>query len=102
MLLSVGNRWCPIDLQSRASLLHGPRHPEKASLAQLEAAFAAAQVVRMERMSLENQFGWGRARGPLRLAVGAVSQYLRVVSTPGRRALYGSPLNPVLMLCLTR
>ena len=102
MLLSVGNRWCPLDLQSRDALVHGPWHAQKASLGQMEAAFAAARIARIERLSLDRQFGWSRARGPLRLAVGAVSAYLHCVSAPGWRTLYASPLNPVLMLCMTR
>lgn len=102
ILLCIGNRYCPVDIHSREALLHGPWHPEKMSLAEVEAAFAPAAPARIERLSLDGQFGWARARGPLRLAVGLAARALHVVSDPRRRAIYASPLNPVLMLCLTR
>jgi SAM-dependent methyltransferase len=102
LLLSVANRYCPVDLQDRSSLLHGPSHPEKAGLAELTQVLSGAGFSRVDRLSVRGHFGWRRLPAALRPCAAAFEQYLGTVSAPERPWLYGSPFNPVLMLWSTR
>jgi SAM-dependent methyltransferase len=101
-LLSVSNRYCPVDLEDRKSFLHGPSHPEKASLAELRGALDGAGFSRVDCLSTRRHFGWRRVPRALRPLAAGFESYLGRVSSPATPKLYASPFNPVLMLWGTR
>jgi SAM-dependent methyltransferase len=101
-LLAIGNRWCPIDMQDRAAFVHGPWHPEKAGLRELEKHLLSAGFKGVERLSLKGHFGWARVPKLLRPVVLMISATLAWTSHPRRRWIYASPLNTMFMLWISR
>lgn len=98
MLISVGNRLCPVDLQDRKAFLHGPRHPARTGLDDMERAFVTAGLPVPQRLSVRGHFRWSRVPRPLQGLAGLLDAYLGWASAPLHRGRYGSALNPVLML----
>jgi SAM-dependent methyltransferase len=93
LLLSMGNRRCPVDLS------HAPG--SKASLRDLEEAFSDSWS-HVSRLNADGYFGFSRIPKLARPWLSLVKPYLRWASAPHRRWLYASPLNSVLILWVAR
>ncbi len=102
ILVSVGNRYCPVDLQDRKAFLHGPHHPARTGLHEMESAFEVAGLPVVQRLGVKGHFRWGRVPRPLQGLASLFNAYLEWASDPGRRWVYASPLNPVLMLWIAK
>ena len=101
MLLYVGNRYCPFDLHDRHAFVHGPWHREKASLVEVEQAFAGT-ALRLQRLSLAGLFGWRRVPTALQWLARSLEAYISLVSAPQRRWLYQSGFNTGLLFWVVR
>lgn len=93
LLLSVGNRRCPIDLCRAPGA--------KASLRELEDAFSESwNHVRL--LSADGYFGWSKIPRPLRPLLRLAKSYLAWATNPDRPWLYASPLNSFFVLWVVR
>ncbi|MBM3784996.1 MAG: class I SAM-dependent methyltransferase [Acidobacteria bacterium] len=101
MLLSASNRWCPADLVDRRLSVPGAGRPAKLSLVEIERAFEGLPVD-IERLPIAGHFRWGRLPGPLRGLAPLLNSYLAACGSPGNRFVYSSPMNPLLMLWVSR
>jgi hypothetical protein len=103
LLVLVGNRWCPLDLSRNGPLLHGPWTRTALSYGQCvalfvgEAGFAAARP-----LGLSGHFGWASLPRVLRPLGWLLDRHWQWLATPDRRWLYAGPLNPALLLWLTK
>jgi len=104
VLLSIGNRRCPVDLSGNApARLHGCRCASLMTLRELEQLFLGeCGFAMLEPLSLANQFGWSRLSRLPRWVTAGLEGYLRVVSMPGRPWLYGSVISPLLCCWIRR
>jgi SAM-dependent methyltransferase len=93
LLMSIGNRLCPIDLCRAPG--------RKATLAELEDAFGGSwSQVRL--LSANGYFGWSKIPKPFRPLLFLAKSYVRWATEPSRRRLYGSPLNSFFVLWIVR
>lgn len=103
LLLVVGNRRSPVDLTGNASRLHGWDCSSLPSLRDVEAAFVGeGRFSAMHPMPIAGHFGWRRLGAAARPVGTLLETYFKLVANPRRRWLYGSPLNPVLILWLEK
>jgi len=101
MLLTMSNRWCPVDLIDRQLSVPGRAPAARASLKDLRTAFQGLPVS-LELLNVAGHFRWGRLPGPLSLLAPVLDAYLRWSSNPLRPASYASGLNPMLILWVRR
>lgn len=97
MLLSMSNRWCPLDLIDKRIQAPGTGIPVRLGLADVERAFRGTGA-RIDRKNVRGHFRWGRLPRSLAWLGPALNLYLGAVSSTWLRPLYASPLNPVLMI----
>lgn len=101
MLLSLSNRWCPLDLIDKRLRAPGSGQPGRLSLGDVERAFDGLGAT-IELRSVRGHFRWGRLPKLLRWLGPLLNLWLGLTSIPAVRLLYASPLNPVLMLWVVR
>jgi len=104
VLLSIGNRRCPLDLSGNApSRLHGWKCRRLVTLRELERLFVEqCGFASLECLSVAGMFGGNRLRRLPRWVGTTIEGYLRQVSAPRRRWLYGSFLSPMLCVWIRR
>jgi hypothetical protein len=101
MLLSVSNRWCPVDLIDKRLRAPGSGQPGRLSLDDIEQAFDGLGVT-VELRNVQGHFRWGRLPALLQWLGPLLNLWLGLTSIPRLRWLYVSPLNPMLMLWVVR
>lgn len=99
VLLTLGNRWCPIDLSCRPPVLHGPWTRDLITLREMERLFVGeCGFSKLRPLSLVGHFGWTSLCGTKKLLAPMLERYLRWSATPDRPWRYASPLNPMFSL----
>jgi SAM-dependent methyltransferase len=103
VLLTLGNRWCPIDLTRRPPVLHQPWSHDMVSLTEMERLFVGeCGFSRLRLLSLAEHFGWSSLSGIKKLLAPWLERYLLWSAMPDRRWRYASPLNPIFSLWFER
>jgi hypothetical protein len=103
VLLTMGNRRCPVDLSGNAAPLHSPWAASLLSLVEAQQLFVATCGFRsVEPLSLEDQHAGSTLGGAKRAIRKGLFAYLRWVSDPGHQGRYASPLNPMLALWIAK
>jgi len=110
IFVSSPNRWFPLDIfHGRAAGSHQPRpycfrDPFLLSRADYSRLFAPAGCARAEAQPVRGYWGFVRSRGSLkgRLLSWPVRLLFNFVSSPGLGALRASPLNPWLVVMITK
>jgi len=103
LLLALGNRFCPLDLSRNGGLIHGPRATTCLSLSEAnEILVKQARFTALVPLQVAGHFGWNSLPAPIRPLGRVLDFFWRHVTTPSRRWLYGSPLNPTLLLWLNK
>lgn len=101
-LTVLGNRYCPIDLTRNGPFIHGPGAATALSVKEARKLFLRADGFdNMDLVSPAGHFAWRRAPA-LRPAGGVLEAFWKMAATPSRKWLLESPLNPTLILWLTR
>ncbi len=104
VLLTLGNRLCPVDLSGNApSLLHGWGCEQLVTFREMEQLFLnECGFSSLEPLSLAHMFSWNRLARVPRFVVSGVDGYLRLISGSGRRWLYAGFLSPMFCLWIRR
>ncbi len=103
VLLTIGNRGCPVDLSGNAPPLHGPWHPALVTLGEMERIFVhEGGFAALAPLSLAGHFSGASLSGAKRIVARCLNRYLQWSSVPGRRYIYAGPLNPMLSLWIER
>ena len=103
LLLAMGNRACPVDLTRNGPRFHGPGAPSCLSLREArEILLEQAGFATLEPLGAYGHFGWGSLPGVFRPFGKVLDAYWRLLMSPSLKGLYGSPLNPTLLLWLNK
>ena len=102
LLLAAGNRACPVDLTRNGPVVHGRSARSCLSLDEFEDLFRQAGFDAVEPLGVAGHFGWGSLHPLVRPLGSVLDAYWRAVVTPSRRWLYAGPLNPALLVWLTK